>query len=207
MADSQSEKTLSVDTPDHVVAALATPAKAGALSEKAAFGVEVQPQRSNHITAPTPLQLKRSNTSDQPPSPTSRSSSFDAKHTNAFSPFYSHPPCSFEQSSKASKSRIGVYQHDVESQAALNNTPERRGEPTRDCAMWPSQQELKRRAKTDKKRRCSWFPKMNKKAKIITSIIAILLIVGVALILGFVISKKVGGGFYASASNPNKPVP
>ena len=173
--------------------------------EKGRFGASVLPVTPHNQPAQNAF-LKPEATPEVPSSPASLTSSFDAKPPNAFSPFYNHPPCSFEQATKSnSKSQVGIYQHDVESYAALAAS-RISIEPTRDCAMWPSQKELKRRAKANKKRSCTRIPKCSKRAKVILSVVLFIMVIGIALVLGFVVSKKVGGGIYVSASAPNKPV-
>jgi hypothetical protein len=220
MADYEKEKVAAVVTTEEVrqittPQSLSTPLNhnsAGLSEKQTQFGASVQPIATPKLLAPSDSHLKPKISLDVPSSPVSISSTSDqtpSKPTTAFSPFYNHPPCSFEQS-KTSKSKLGIYTHDVESQAALHGStgsPKISIEPTRDCAMWPSQKELKRRAKADKKRKCECLPKISKRLKIMLGVGAFLFIIALALVLGFVISKKVGGGIYLSASKPNAPVP
>ena len=73
--------------------------------------------------------------------------------------------------------------------------------------MWPSQQELKRRAKMNKKkRRWNPFGRLNRRTKAVIFGVSILLLVGIALAIAIPITIKVGGGVYASASEPDKPL-
>lgn len=146
-------------------------------------------------------------TIDAPPSPNSQIS-FDEKETpitNPFSAFYSHPPCSFERS----KTAVNAYTHDIESQSMINASPKVSVEQTKDCAMWPSQQEIKRRHKANKKARQSKYnvcARMNKRTKAVVFGVALLFVIGVALGIAIPISIKTGSGVYAGSSQPDKPI-
>ena len=178
--------------------------------EKASTSFGVTIERSNHhlpIPPQPALKAKPSqatiNTIDAPPSPNSASSLDGKPVAHPFSAFYSHPPCSFERS----KTGVNICQTDVESQCPISVSPKISVEWTKDCAMWPSQQELKRRAKMNKERR-RWniFGRLNKRTKAVIFGISILLLVGIALAIAIPITIKVGGGVYASPSEPNKPL-
>jgi hypothetical protein len=175
--------------------------------DSTSFGVTIEHTKSHLPVPPHPaLKVKPSQTTintDVPPSPNSFSSADEKAITNPFSAFYSHPPCSFERG----KTEVNIYQNDIESQCPISTSPKISVERTKDCAMWPSQQELKRRAKMNKKRR-RWNPfgRLNRKAKAVVFGVGILLVVGIALAIAIPITLKVGGGVYASPSEPDKPL-
>lgn len=190
------------------------PASADKLSPKDSekdstnFGVTIEHTNSHLPIPPQPaLKVKSSqttiNTIDAPPSPNSISSVDEKAITNPFSAFYSHPACSFERG----KTEVNIYQNDIESQCPISTSPKISVERTKDCAMWPSQQELKRRAKMNKKkRRWNPFGHLNRRTKAVIFGVSILLLVGIALAIAIPITIKVGGGVYASPSEPDKPL-
>jgi len=176
--------------------------------DSTSFGVTIE-HKNNHLPIPPQpaLKVKSSqvtiNTFDIPPSPNSVSSADEKAITNPFSAFYQHPPCSFERG----KTEVNIYQNDIESQCPISTSPKISVERTKDCAMWPSQKELKRRAKMNKKKK-RWNPlgRLNRRAKAVVFGVGILLLVGIALAIAIPITIKVGGGVYASPSEPDKPL-
>lgn len=75
--------------------------------------------------------------------------------------------------------------------------------------MWPSQQELKRRHKANKKARQSKYnvcARMNKRTKAIVFGVTVLFVIGVALGIAIPITIKTGSGVYAGSSQPDKPI-
>lgn len=103
---------------------------------------------------------------------------------------------------------MNAYAHDIEA-CPINISPKISVEQTKDCAMWPSQEELKRRRKADKRaKRSRWnlCGRMNKRTKAIVFGVSILLVIGIALAVAIPISIKVGSGVYAGASQPDKPI-
>ena len=217
MADSEKQKntaTVSVQpiisTPvdgDQSPTISCLPTSTDPEKDSMSFGVTIE-HTNNHLPIPPQpaLKVKSSqatiHTFDIPPSPNSVSSVDEKAVANPFSAFYSHPPCSFERG----KTEVNIYQNDIESQCPISTSPKISVERTKDCAMWPSQQELKRRAKMNKKkRRWNPFGRLNRKSKAVVFGVGILLLVGIALAIAIPITIKVGGGVYASPSEPDKP--
>jgi len=201
----ETEETKSPSVQSEMINSSSDPEK-----NSTSFGATIERTTSNLQIPPRPfLKGKPSATTittvDTPPSPKSINSSDETPVTNPFSAFYTHPPCSFERS----KIAVNVYANDLESQCQITTSPKISIEQTKDCAMWPSQQELKRRHKAHKKARRSPYnlcARMNKRTKAIVFGISLLLIIGIALALAIPISIHMGTGIWASSSQPNKPI-
>lgn len=128
------------------------------------------------------------------------SEEYDPTSTHPFSAFYSHPTTrtSFEQLKSASKTRIVVYTHDLES-GTLARAPSEPPTSTKECTVWPGRNQLKRNNLLMKKRRgCSPWRNLSKKQKLWAQIIIAFIIVGAAVGIGVGISKAVGGGVWKS---------
>lgn len=215
MTDIEKQELNTADSAQHVAASAQPEIEASnhpshTANKDTSFGATIEHTTGNLPTPPKPaLKGKPSATTittvDTPPSPNSITSFDEKPVTNPFSAFYTHPPCSFERS----KIAVNVYTNDLESQCQINTSPKISVEQTKDCAMWPSQQELKRRHKAHKKAKRSRFNvcgRMNKRTKAIVFGVSFLLLVGIALAIAIPISIHVGSGIWASSSQPNKPI-
>lgn len=145
------------------------------------------------------------------------------------SPFYQHPPASFE--------RVHSRQTSVANQAAFEKDMESgRGSPlllneaenpftnkisidcNKECNMWPSKQTLVQQKKADKKRRwerqgcagCaplrSRWAKLNKRQRLLIKIAIALFVVGVLVAIGVGISVAVNGTYWSSNDGTQKDV-
>ena len=77
-------------------------------------------------------------------------------------------------------------------------------QPDADCQVWPGQEHWKRKAKAAKVDRslCGCVAKMTKRNRILLQVLILVLIVGIAVSIGFGISKPLG----AHIPNPADPV-
>ncbi|KAI6790720.1 hypothetical protein KC363_g3565 [Hortaea werneckii] len=144
------------------------------------------------------------------------------------SPFYQHPPASFERihSRQTSKNHLGVYEKDLESGGAGTNlatpltmpdddnpfTSRISIDANKECRMWPSRQTLtQQRAAQKTKRRAArgwagcaplrewWTTRFTKRQRLWIQIAIAFVLVGVAVAIGVGISIAVHGSYYSSA--------
>lgn len=135
------------------------------------------------------------------------------------SPFYQHPPASFERapSRQASKTNLAVFEKDLESGNATPLSLEDANPFTKsitvdqnqECKMWPSKQTLMQTKMADKKKKratgsCAglgpvrdFWNTLDKRQKLFIKIAVALFLVGVAVAIGVGISKAVHGGVYS----------
>jgi len=74
--------------------------------------------------------------------------------------------------------------------------------------MWPTQQEVKQKAKREKKARllCAPMRKLSRRNRIIVSVVMALTIVAAAIGIGLGVSRAYNGSLWAG-SGKNKPIP
>lgn len=152
------------------------------------------------------------------------SSDFTEKPVPPQSPFYQHPPASFERvhSRQNSKNYLGAYEKDLESGHATPLTMADDENPftskisvdaNKECRMWPSRQTLTQQKAAEKKKRravrgwagCApfrewWTTRFNKRQRLYIKIAVGLFLVGVAVAIGVGISKAVHGTYYSSGN-------
>lgn len=83
------------------------------------------------------------------------------------------------------------------------------GVRVQECSPWPSIEQLKQKAKADKKARsCRWnvFVRMNKKQRVAFSILIFLLVVGLGVGLGVGLSRALHTNVFVG-SGTSKPIP
>jgi len=142
------------------------------------------------------------------------------------SPFYQHPPASFErvESRNASKSHLAVDEKDLESGHATPLTGADEENPftskisvdiNKECKMWPSKQTLMQQKTAEKRKRrdtrgflaCGpvrdWCSRFDKRQRLMMKIALALFLVGVAVALGIGISKAVHGTYYSAHGQQN----
>ncbi|KAK5113871.1 hypothetical protein LTR85_010404 [Meristemomyces frigidus] len=137
------------------------------------------------------------------------------------SPFYQHPPASFERMHSRQASKTGVatttYEKDLESGHATPLTGVNDDNPftskisvdhNKECNMWPSKNTLMQQRTREKQKRhatkgCAgcvpareWWAKFDKRQQLYFKIAIALVLVGVAVALGVGISKAVHGTYY-----------
>ncbi|KAF2765992.1 hypothetical protein EJ03DRAFT_330490 [Teratosphaeria nubilosa] len=145
------------------------------------------------------------------------------------SPFYQHPPASFERvpqhSRNASRENVAAFDKDMESGSItpLSTTGDDNPftskigvEINKECKMWPSKQTLmqqrsdQKRMKIDKKgmKGCAplreWWSQYNKRQKLYMKIAFALLIVGILVAIGVGISIAVDGTYYGQDGNQHQ---
>ncbi|TKA27738.1 hypothetical protein B0A50_04839 [Salinomyces thailandicus] len=140
------------------------------------------------------------------------------------SPFYQHPPASFERihSQQNSKTNIGFYEKDLESGHVTPLTTADDENPFTskisvdrnvECRMWPSRQTLTQQKQAEKQKRrqirgwagCAplrqwWSSRFDRRQRLWVKIAIALFLVGVAVALGVGISKAVHGTYYSSGN-------
>ena len=142
------------------------------------------------------------------------------------SPFYQHPPASFERvaSRNASKTHLAVDEKDLESGHATPLTAADEDNPftskisvdrNKECTMWPSRQALMQQKTADKRKRrdaqgflaCGpardWWAKFDKRQQLMMKIGLALFLIGVAVAIGIGISKAVHGTYYSAHGQQN----
>ncbi|KAK4540257.1 hypothetical protein LTR36_009662 [Oleoguttula mirabilis] len=137
------------------------------------------------------------------------------------SPFYQHPPASFERvhSLQTSKTNIATttYEKDLEGGHATPLTAADDNNPftskisvdhNKECQMWPSKNTLLQQRTREKQKRnatkgCAgcvpareWWAKFDKRQQLYFQIAIALVLVGVAVAIGVGISKAVHGTYY-----------
>jgi len=155
-------------------------------------------------------------------------SEFLEKPVPPHSPFYQHPPASFERvhSRQSSKTNVGTYEKDLESGNATPLTAEEENPFTKtitvdrnqECKMWPSKQTLMQTKMAEKRRKrdtasCAgciapakdFWQKFDKRQQLYLKIGIAVFLVGVAVAIGVGISKAVHGGYY-TAGGDERPV-
>jgi hypothetical protein len=136
------------------------------------------------------------------------------------SPFYQHPPASFERahSRQTSKENVTAFEKDIESgnltplSAKDDENPFTNKisvEINKECKMWPSKQTLMQQRKSEKKQKrerkgCTGcaplrnrWEKFDKRQRLLIKIAIALLIIGILVAIGVGISKAVGGSYWA----------
>jgi len=133
------------------------------------------------------------------------------------SPFYQHPPVSFERIHTSNSNSKPYYEKDLESGHATPLTAGAEEEnpftskvsidASKECKMWPSRQTLEQQRAMEKKKRRDgkgvwgfgpvrdWWLKHNKKQQLYMKLALALLLVGVAVAIGVGISKAVHGTY------------
>ncbi|OTA30353.1 hypothetical protein BTJ68_09302 [Hortaea werneckii EXF-2000] len=133
------------------------------------------------------------------------------------SPFYQHPPASFERvhSRQTSKNHLGVQQPRNSPYNAADDenpfTSKISIDANKECRMWPSRQTLtQQRAAQKTKRRAArgwagcaplrewWTTRFTKRQRLWIRIAIALVLVGVMVAIGVGISKAVHGSYYSS---------
>ena len=143
------------------------------------------------------------------------------------SPFYQHPPVSFERihSRNTSKNNIDIYEKDLESGHATPLTANDDNNPftskvsvdcNKECRMWPSKQTLMQEKLAAKKQKRSTrtcggctaatdlWSRFDKRQKLLIEIVLALLLVGAIVGIAVGISKAVHGGVYAGNSDSHE---
>jgi len=95
---------------------------------------------------------------------------------------------------------------DTDIEAIITNTesyPRKSAECTKggtDCQVWPGQDHWKRKAKDAKRNRhsCNCLAKLSKRNRILVKILIGMLIIGIAVGVGFGVSKPLGAGIWRS---------
>lgn len=167
---------------------------------------------------PTSLQPTQQQTSSHlPPLDFSTAPTPISEAPSILSPFYTHPPVSFEkEESKSTVSTVSTAElplHYIrtatpnEKASGITSFTSITLNRTRDCDMWPNQQTLSKRQTQNRKRRmCGWTDKISKKMKVCLILASLAVVVGVAVALGVTISKATNNGYYAGAGQSNKPI-
>jgi hypothetical protein len=98
--------------------------------------------------------------------------------------------------------RVNPFDTDIEAMPVITHDSSRRSaECTKggtDCHVWPGQDHWKRKAKAAKKNRhnCNCLAGLSKRNRIIAKILIIVLIVGIAVAVGFGVSKPLGASIW-----------
>ena len=98
--------------------------------------------------------------------------------------------------------RVNPFDADIEAMPVITHDSSRRSaECTKggtDCQVWPGQDHWKRKAKAAKKSRhnCNCLAGLSKRNRIIAKILIIVLIVGIAVAVGFGVSKPLGASIW-----------
>lgn len=117
-------------------------------------------------------------------------------NTTICGPMEATPRTSQESSTKGTP-----FGHDLEAGIETHNSHELINTTTRtqtkqqgDCQVWPNKEHWKRKAKLAKakNRNCNLMSKMSRRNRIITKIIIMFFIIGIAVAIGFGISKPLG---------------
>ncbi|KAK4193039.1 hypothetical protein QBC35DRAFT_162879 [Podospora australis] len=112
-------------------------------------------------------------------------------------------------STPATAHKLNPFDTDIEAMITHENSHVKKSaECTRggsDCQVWPGQDHWKRKAKAAKKNRraCNCLAGLSKRNRIIAKILIILLIVGIAVAVGFGVSKPLGAGIWRSDTQNN----
>lgn len=142
-----------------------------------------------------------------------------------YSPFYQHPPASFERvphSRQGSKANVSAMEKDLEAGAITPITPDDDNPFTskisvdrnKECKMWPSKQTLmqkrlaEKKKKRDERKNCRacapvrerWIA-LSKKQQLAIEIGLAVFIVGVIVAIAVGITKAVNGSVYESQGN------
>lgn len=184
------------------------------------FGATIVPTSTHDDTLRAPPML------DSPAlTPAVSQDDMSTEYTNRpippHSPFYQHPPASFErvESRQASKTHLAVYEKDLESGHVTPLTMADDENPfgskisvdhNKECKMWPSKQTLIQQKTAEKKKRrdmkcCAgfgpvrdWWAQFTKRQQLLMKIALALVLIGVAVAIGVGISKAVHGTYYSS---------
>lgn len=103
--------------------------------------------------------------------------------------------------------RVNPFETDIEAMPVITHDSSRRSaECTKggtDCHVWPGQDHWKRKAKAAKKNRqsCKCLSGLSKRNRIIAKILIIVLIVGIAVAVGFGVSKPLGASIWGSETH------
>lgn len=187
--------------------------------EKHAFGATVvETPTSPHpatLQPPAAAQLTNKPSTESLTSPLTLQDSrddFTPKHeyssTNPFSPFYQHPASrSFLEQPSQNQSRTNIvyptYTQDLESglirPSVSNDLPKKSVDGrVKECTVWPSQQTLKEKARSEKRRRGRMpWRNLNKRQMLYLKLAVILVLIGLVVGLGVGITKAVGGGVWS----------
>jgi hypothetical protein len=105
--------------------------------------------------------------------------------------------------------RVNPFDTDIEAMPVITHDSSRRSaECTKggtDCHVWPGQDHWKRKAKAAKKSRhnCNCLAGLSKRNRITAKILIIVLIVGIAVAVGFGVSKPLGASIWGDET-PHK---
>jgi len=184
------------------------------------FGASIIPTTQQHsdYEALQPPQLSES------PALTpavSRDGTDSEKPIPPHSPFYQHPPASFERipTHQSGKNNFTTLEKDVESGHATPLCPEDDENPftktisldrnNPECKMWPSRQTLMQTKMAEKKKKRAralgagcvapakdFWNRFDKRQQLYLKIAIAFVLVGVAVAIGVGISKAVHGGYY-----------
>ena len=126
----------------------------------------------------------------------------ESSSQNPFSAFYSHPMTrtSFEQQQSESKSRMNVYERDVEAGSSTLSTP------TKEYLSDPARQKSAKNSLCAKQPQgCYPMRNLGKVQKLCVKILIAVSVLGTAIGIGVGISMAVGAGIWKS-SNERRPI-
>lgn len=124
------------------------------------------------------------------------------RNDSPLSPFYDHSaaPISQQLTKADSKQHLGVYESDIEAciTETKSNILSAKKTANTDCTVWPGQKALKEAKRAEKRRRECWNPMrgLGARTKFWLKIAIAAVIVGIAVGVGFGITKAVHGGVW-----------
>lgn len=193
-----------------------------ASDEKTTFGASIVPTDDHHADeALIPPPRLDSPALTPAVSRDDMSTTYEGRPIPVHSPFYQHPPASFERvhSRQTSKTNLGTYEKDLETGdvtplAATGDenpfTSKISVDCNKECKMWPSRQTLMEQKTAEKRKQRAregitgcvpmreWWAKQSKRQRLIIKIILAFFVVGAIVAIGVGISAAVHGTYYSN---------
>lgn len=189
------------------------------------FGATIVPRSTNNsLDLTLPPAISNSPSLTPAVSREDLEAEFSERRVPAHSPFYQHPPASFERGHSRQNSKVDIPLDEKDLEAGVR-TPLSAEAPfaskvsvdcTKECRMWPSKQTLmqSKMAEKKQKRDTKWcggcgpvvdfWARFTKRQKLFIKIALALFLIGVVVAIAVGISIAVHGTVYAGAGQTHK---